>query len=143
MASDSSSELRTAVVARLQAVTAVTDLVPATKILSVVRQDKVTKPYIHVEGVVTDEGFDTKTTDGFQGIFEVSCYSKTLANDTGMASVESIRKQVVAALNASTVSVASPQTLTVFHYTSGAKFEEPDGETYHAVARFRFMTCEE
>lgn len=143
MASDSSKELRVAVVARLKAVAAVTALVPASKIKSKINASKITKPYIHVVGAISDDSFDTKTTDGMMGNFEVHCYSKTLANDTNMSSVESIRAAIVDALKVDALSIASPQTLTVFTYQGGAKFEEPDGETYHAVARFRFLTCKE
>jgi len=142
MAADSSYALRVAVLAHLKATSAVTDLVPAARIVSVARANTITKPFIEVVGVATSKGFDTKTTDGFEGIFEVHVYSKMLANSDSAAgaSVEAIAAAVIDALTAGTINDAA-HPVTVFTYETGAKFEEPDGETYHSVSRFRFITC--
>ena len=142
MASDSSYALRVAVIEKLRNTAAVTDLVPAARIKSVARGASINKPFIEVVGVVTSANFDTKSTDGFQGVFEVHAHAKMLANSDGVdgASVEAIAAQVIAALNAGTIDDAT-HDVVVFHYESGVKFEQPDGEVYTAVSRFRFMTC--
>lgn len=140
MASDSSKALRIAVLARLKAESAVTDLVPAARIVSVARATKVQKPYIKVVGVSDARAMDTKTSVGLQGRFEIHAFAKTLANSTGSSSAEDILAAIIAALNDNTVA-PDGHALVVFVLDYRTIFEDGDGETYHGVVRFRFMTC--
>lgn len=138
MASDSSYALRVAVLARLLATSDVTDRVTAARIKSVIRATKTARPFIEVVGVVDADSWDTKTTDGLAGTFEVHVISKQLA--AGAGSCEAIMAAILDALDDAPLAPVG-HAVTVFRLSGRSVFEEPDGESYHGVLRFAFMTC--
>lgn len=129
--SDSYIELMTGIIARLKAVTAVTDLV-GQRIYADAPQDA-TFPYVIVS--ISSSPYDGKDFTGMEHEVSVSAFGrKKTPDETGDIAVA-----VYNALNRqeSNITLATLSVRNI-HYTSvGFVEKEPDGVTWQSLRRFR------
>ena len=119
-----------AVIARLKAVTAVTDIV-STRIYTSVPQ-KATFPYINIR--LDSENFSTKTSNGMQHRLIVQAFSRKQSLNEALT----IRKAVYDALNKqeSSISIAGATLVMIMLDGINTTLREPDGTTWQSVMQF-------
>lgn len=137
MSSDSRAALRVGMIAAARAYAPLVAVVPAERIKTGTGQAGASKPYIRL-GSFDGLAFEAKTgLDGLDGRAEVHCWSTKVGGEDG---VEVIQDLINKALTINSISI-SGHSLVVWTLDFCDWFPLEDGDTYHGVQRFKFMTC--
>jgi hypothetical protein len=129
--SDTYLDILKAVIVKLKATSAVTDIT-STRIYTDVPQNE-TFPYIRVS--VSSADYSTKTFTGMEHTIQISVYSR----EKSPKQVGDVKKAVYNALNRNESGLTLDNgTLSNIHYNGvGEVFKDPDGVTWTSVSQFR------
>ena len=86
-------------------------------------------------GQTTERDWSTGTEPGHEHIFTLHVWSRA----RGRKEADEVMAAVEAALHNAALTLAGHQLINLRHEFSDAR-REPDGETYHGIARYRAVT---